>query len=142
MTTVNHEQVFLEFVKHHDVLQHLTYSDSKIENQKIIGLLETVENDDIFIPFFNNLVQEGDVLINPNYDELYNSFLKIDYNLESVQYIKTRVENIQTKEQLIDFLVSVIIKPLIASNINAKNVYFRITPSFTTDWCDQVIEVK
>ena len=142
MTTINHEQVFLEFVKRHDDLLHLSYSDSVVEDQEIIGLVETEETDDVFIPFAENLLTENDVLINPNWDEVYNSFLGIKHDLESVEYIKEMVDAIETKEELLQFLLTVIIKPLIASNINAKKVYFRIKSNWNTDWCDKVIEVE
>ena len=142
MTTINHEQVFLEFVKHHNDLQHLSFSDTKVKTQKIIGLLETEENDDVFIPFSENLLTENDVLIDPNWDEVYSSFLGIKHNEETVAYIKQIVEAIETKEEVLEFLLNYIIKPLIDSNINAEKVYFRIKPTWNTDWCDIVIEVK
>jgi hypothetical protein len=142
MTTVNHEQVFLEFVKHHDDLQHLSFSDTKVKNQKIIGLLETEENHDVFTPFIKKLLTQNDVLIDPNWDEVYNSFLGIKHNEETVEYIKKIAEALETKEEVLEFLLSYIIKPLIDSNINAEKVYFRIKPTWNTDWCDTVIEVK
>jgi hypothetical protein len=142
MTTVNHEQVFLEFVKHHDDLQHLSFSDVKVKNQKIIGLLETEENDDFFIPFTEKLVTQNDVLIDPNWDEICNSFFGIKHNEETVDYIKDIVDAIETKEEVLEFLLTYIIKPLIDSNINANKVYFRIKPNWNTDWCDTIIEVK
>ena len=140
--TINHEQVFLEFVKHHDDLQHLSFIDTKVQNQKIIGLLETEEIDEIFVPFIENLLTEKDVLIDPNWDEVYNSFLGIKHNEETVTYIKEIADAIETKEEVLEFLLSYIIKPLIDSNINAEKVYFRIKPTWNTEWCDTVIEVK
>jgi hypothetical protein len=140
--TTNHEQVFLEFVKHHDDLQHLSFNATKVKNQNIIGLLETEESDEVFVPFAQNLLTENDVLIDPNWDEVCNSFLGIKHNEETVLYIKEIVEAIETKEEVLEFLLSYIIKPLIDSNINAKKVYFRIKPNWNTEWCDKVIEVK
>ena len=142
MTTINHEQVFLEFVKHHDDLQHLSFSDIKVKNQKIIGLLETEENDELFIPFAEKLLTENDVLINPNWDEVCNSFVGIKHDEETVDYIKDIIDSLETKEEVLEFLLNLIIKPLIDSNINANKVYFRIKPNWNTDWCDKVIEVK
>ena len=140
--TTNHEHVFLEFVKGHDDLQHLSFNTSKVKNQKIIGLLETEETDEVFVPFAKNLVTENDVLIDPNWDEVCNSFFGIKHDEETVTYIKELVEAIETKEEVLEFLLSYIIKPLIDSNINAKKVYFRIKPNWNTEWCDTVIEVK
>ena len=140
--TTNHEQVFLEFVKHHDDLQHLSFNPTKVKNQKIIGLLETEETDEVFVPFTQNLLTENDVLIDPNWDEVCNSFFGIKHNEETVAYIKEIVDNLETKEEVLEFLLSYIIKPLIDSNINAKKVYFRIKPNWNTEWCDTVIEVK
>jgi hypothetical protein len=140
--TTNHEQVFLEFVKHHDDLQHLSFNTTKVKNQKIIGLLETEETDEVFVPFTQNLLTENDVLIDPNWDEVCNSFLGIKHDEETVLYIKEIIDALETKEEVLEFLLSYIIKPLIDSNINAKKVYFRIKPNWNTDWCDTIIEVK
>jgi len=140
--TTNHEQVFLEFVKHHDDLQHLSFSDTKIKNQKIIGLLETEENDEVFIPFTENLLTENDVLIDPNWDEVCNSFVSLKHDEETVDYIKDIIDSLETKKEVLEFLLNFIIKPLIDSNINANKVYFRIKPNWNTDWCDKVIEVE
>jgi hypothetical protein len=129
-------------VKGHDDLQHLSFNTSKVKNQKIIGLLETEETDEVFVPFAKNLVTENDVLIDPNWDEVCNSFFGIKHDEETVTYIKELVEAIETKEEVLEFLLSYIIKPLIDSNINAKKVYFRIKPNWNTEWCDNVIEVK
>jgi hypothetical protein len=129
-------------VKGHDDLQHLSFNTSKVKNQKIIGLLETEETDEVFVPFAKNLVTENDVLIDPNWDEVCNSFFGIKHDEETVTYIKELVEAIETKEEVLEFLLSYIIKPLIDSNINAKKVYFRIKPNWNTEWCDTVIEVK
>ena len=145
MADLEHEQVFFEFVKQ-GVLQHLTYNETKREDQEIIGLMvgsELVEENMVSIPFVSNLLLEEDTtIIDPNYDEIYNSFLKIDYNLDSVKYIKNIVDNITTKEDLLDFIITVIIEPLINSNIDAKKVYFIVKPYWVTDWCDKIIEVE
>jgi hypothetical protein len=140
--TTNHEQVFLEFVKGHDELQHLSYSKTKIKNQKIIGLSEETENDTIFKPFIKTLITETDILVDPNYDEIYNNFIHLDHNLDSIEYIKNLFDVAETKEKTLELILSLIIKPLIESNINTKKVYFRVKPYWNTEWCDEVIEVQ
>ena len=44
MTDLEHEQVFFEFVKNHDLLQHITYSEKSIKDQKVIGILIDDDN--------------------------------------------------------------------------------------------------
>jgi hypothetical protein len=141
-----HEQVFFDFVKNHDILQHLKYSENTIETQKIIGLQvdgEPGEDNELFVPYVKQLMKQSDVVvIDPNYDEIYNSFSNIDYASDSVEYINNLFDSTETKEELLEVILNLIIKKLIASNIDAKKVYFRVKPYWNTEWCDEVIEVK
>lgn len=141
-----HEQVFFDFVKHHDILQHIKYTEEKRQDQKIIGLQvggEPGEDNDVFVPYVKELMKQDDVvIIDPNYDEIYNSFLGIDYAQDSVQYITELFDSVDTREELLQLILNLIIKKLIASNIDAKKVYFRVKPYWDTEWCDEVIEVE
>lgn len=143
MIEVNHEQVFFEFVKQHDLLKHLKYTETKRQDQEIIGLMVPSDDQELFVPFVRELLKEEDTtIIDPNYDEIYNNFINLDHNLDSIEHIKQIIGEITTKEELVDFIVSFIIKPLIDSNINAKKVYFIVKPYWVTDWCDKIIEIE
>jgi hypothetical protein len=144
--SLNHEKVFFDFVKNHDILQHISYSENIITNQKIIGLQVDGlpgEDNEIFVPYVQELLKQTDVvIIDPNYDEIYNNFIKLGHNEDSIEYIKNLFDDAETKEELLHLIINLIIKPLIECNINAKKVYFRVKPYWNTEWCDQVIEVQ
>lgn len=141
-----HEQVFFDFVKNHDILQHLKYTKTRRKDQKIIGLEvggEPGEDNDLFFPYVEKLMEQSDVVvIDPNYDEIYNSFSNIDYAADSIEYISNLFDSTETREELLEVILNLIIKKLIASNIDAKKVYFRVKPYWNTEWCDEVIEVE
>ena len=151
MTELEHEQVFFEFVKQHDLLQHLSYSDNPVNGQKIIGLLvddaddETRVNED-YVPYYAEFVKPlledtDNAIIDPNWDNIYINFISLDHNLESIEYMKSLVESKTTREEVTQLVIDLILKKLIASNINAKTVYVVIHPHWNTDWCNEVIEV-
>jgi len=141
-----HEQVFFDFVKNHDILQHLKYTEERRKGQQIIGLLvggDPGEDDTVFVPYVRELLKEDDVtIIDPNYDEIYESFINLDHNLDSVQYMIDLVESKQTREEISELAVNLIVKKLVDSNIDSQKVYVRVKPHWITDWCDQVIEVQ
>lgn len=146
LTPKEHEAIFFEFVKAHDEMLHIKYSETKKTTQKIIGLKVAGipgEDDEVFLPYAEELLKEKNtILIDPDYDQLYESFLNIDYNLETVEYMRQLVETDVSRERISQLVIDLIIKPLIASNINAKKVYFRIKPHWDTSWCDSIIEVE
>jgi hypothetical protein len=86
--------------------------------------------------------QSDVVVIDPNYDEIYNGFSNIDYAADSIAYINEVFDSTKTREELLEVILNLIIKKLIASNIDAKKVYFRVKPYWNTEWCDEVIEVQ
>lgn len=141
-----HEQVFFDFVKNHDILQHLKYTEERRKGQQIIGLLvggDPGEDNTVFVPYVRELMEQSDVVvIDPNYDEIYNSFSNIDYAADSIEYISNLFDSTETREELLEVILNLIIKKLIASNIDAKKVYFRVKPYWNTEWCDEVIEVE
>jgi hypothetical protein len=146
LTSAEHKKVFFDFVKNHDEMIHIKYVDESIQDQQIIGLMVPGipgEDDVIFLPYVEELLkEENTILIDPDYDQLYESFLGLDHNLESVEYMQQLVETDTSRERVSQLVIDLIIKPLIALNIDAKKVYFRIKPHWITDWCDQVIEVE
>ena len=77
----------------------------------------------------------------PNYNNIYNNFLTLDHNIESIEYIKNTIESYSTKEEVSQFITDKIIKKLIHSNIDAYNVYIVVGDSWNIDWADETIEV-
>jgi hypothetical protein len=146
LTPKEHEAIFLEFIKAHDEMLHIKYTETKRPDQEIIGLRVAGvpgEDDEVFLPFVEELLKEEDtILIDPDYDKLYESFLNIDYNLETVEYMRQLVESDVSRERISQLVIDLIIKPLIASNIDAKKVYFRVKPHWDISWCDSIIEVE
>jgi hypothetical protein len=151
MTDLEHEQVFFEFVKHHDLLQHITYSDEPIEGQRVLGVIvydsedENRENEDYvpyYAPYMKPLLDDVNaVVIDPNWDNIYFNFIQLDHNLDSIEYIKSLVESKSTREEVTQLVIDLILKKLISCNINAKKVYIVINPHWNTDWLDGIVGV-
>jgi hypothetical protein len=151
MTSVNHEQVFLNFLKNHPVFSDLNFLDNPRDDQQVIGIIVNDSNVegrelDSYIPYYLDDIQklknQESVVLDPNYDILYDSFIQLNHNLDSIDYIKSIVESKTTKEELTEVAIELIVKPLIACNIDSKNVYFVIHSHWNTEWCDKVIEVE
>lgn len=149
MTPAEHERVFFEFVKNHPVFSNLKFSEQKVD-QEIIGVLvhdDTAEGRELptYIPYYLDelykLEDSESVIIDPNYDTLYQSFIEQDHDLESIEYMKSLVESKTTREELTEIAIELIVKPLIASNIDAKKVYIVIHSHWAKDWLDKVIEI-
>lgn len=124
---MNHEDVFFEFIVQHDILKN--YFGEKPSVQKLIGVVG-----DIDIPETTNAV-----LIDPNWDAIYESFINLDHNLESIAYIKPLVEafDLNQTQTYIDSLI----KKMIARGISAEKVYVRIPEFADKSFYDEVIEV-
>lgn len=150
MTDLEHEQVFFEFVKNHDQLNHLTYSAEPIEGQRVLGILidddNAVNRTDLdyvpyYAPYMKPLLDNPDnIIIDPNWDNIYLDFTKIDHNLESVEYIKSIFEP-NTREEDSELITNLILKKLVSCNINAKTVYIVINSRWNTDWLDGIVGV-
>lgn len=125
---MNHEEVFFNFVIQHDALSHIVFGQ-KPAGQKIIAVVGDAEVD--------NTV--GTVIIDPNWDLVYESFINLDHNLESIEYMKTLLEpytNTQT-QAYIDGLV----KKMIERGIVADKIYVRVPSTADKSFYDEVIEV-
>ena len=150
MTDLEHEQVFFEFVKQHDLLQHVTYSEEPVEGQRVLGILvyddNVVNRNDLdyvpyYAPYIKPLLDNPDnVIIDPNWDNIYLDFTEIDHNLESVEYIKSIFEP-NTREEDSELISNLILKKLVSCNINAKTVYVVINSRWNTDWLDGIVGV-
>ena len=151
MTDLEHEQLFFDFVKQNPQLEHLSYRTTVLKTQKIIGILvdESSYGDkdsDTYVPYYTDYIknlesQSGTVIIDPNWDKIYDNFINLDHCQDSIDYIKSIVESLDTRELVGDFIVEKIAKKLVASLINAKKVYFVIDDTWSTDWLNEVIEV-
>jgi hypothetical protein len=150
MTDLEHEQVFFEFVKHHDQLNHLTYSEEVIEGQRVLGIIvddSTATNraDADYVPYYTPYMQPllnnpDNVIIDPNWDNIYLDFTEIDHNLDSVEYIKSLVDS-KDKLEISQIIIDLILKKLVACNINAKTVYVVVNSRWNTDWFDGIVGV-
>lgn len=144
MTPTEHEHVFFEFVRN-SAFSHVSCLDKPLKKQELIGLLVDDLESDGYSPsqleFIENL-KTASVVIDPDYDQVYSNFIKLDYNLESIDYIRGIVESEKSREELSEIIIELLLKKFIDSNINAKKVYFVIYPQWRTDWLDKVIEVN
>jgi predicted RNA-binding protein YlqC (UPF0109 family) len=150
MTDLEHKQVFFEFVKKHDQLNHLTYSEETIEGQRVLGIIvddSTATNraDADYVPYYTPYMQPlldnpDNVIIDPNWDNIYLNFTEIDHNLDSVEYIKSLVDS-KDKLEISQIIIDLILKKLVACNINAKTVYVVVNSRWNTDWFDGIVGV-
>jgi hypothetical protein len=132
---MTHEEVFFNFVIKHDILTHLVFGD-KPQGQQVIAI---IGNDDTAIPYIGDLLKiSSNTVIDPNWDEIYESFLNIDHDKESVDYIQSLLESydINETQTYIDGLV----KKMIEMGIVANKVYVRIPPTADKSFYDEVIE--
>jgi len=133
---MTHEEVFFNFVIKHDILNHLVFGD-KPDGQQVIAI---VGADDTAIPYIGDLLKiSSNTVIDPNWDEIYESFINIDHEKESVDYIQSLLESydIDETQTYIDGLV----KKMIEKGIVANKVYVRIPPTADKSFYDEVIEV-
>jgi hypothetical protein len=150
MTDLEHEQVFFEFVKQHDQLNHVTYSEEPIEGQRVLGILVddyNVINRDhtdyvpYYAPYIQTLLNNPDnVIIDPNWDNIYLNFIELDHNLDSINYMKS-LGDPNNKQEISQLIIDLILKKLLACNINAKTVYIVISSGWNTDWLDEIVGV-
>lgn len=146
------EESFFNHAKDHLLLSHLTYTDSPVEGQEVIGLLVDEDNDptradekyadfQAFIGTLINLDHPENVLIDPNWDLICEHFTTIaNVSDEFKQYVKDELAE-KNREEFAEYITHNIIKKLIANNINAKNVYVVISKYCPTDIFDKVMEV-
>lgn len=121
---IEHEQFFFEFIKNSSVID-IKFSKTAIEDQVIVAVKEGAD------------VKYGrSAVINPNWDDLYQSFINIDFNQDAVDYIKEKVEAGDALE-----LVIGAVKYLLSCNVSTKTVYVVVGDTWETDWANEVIEV-
>lgn len=135
MTDMNPKEAFFRFVKNHDLFADIEFLDSPIEGQEIIAV-----RDAAYIP------KDG-VVINPDYDEIINGFLNIDYDRWAVNHIYSLVDQAlksdNPNKKFAEKCIEYIIVPLINSNINSEKVYVfvcRFGEWNDLSWAHKVIE--
>jgi hypothetical protein len=126
MTNAEKEDLFYEFVKQHQQLQHLTFGEP-IEGQQWIGVLtEGFSNDD-------------GVYISADWDEIYEDFL--ESSNESVEYISSKISSIDNSKSLANFITKQILEKLKADNIESQKVYVCISDNWDKTWFDSIEEL-
>ena len=122
MTPEQHLQFFFEFVKGSGVFT-FNYSDEQLQ-QTIVAIIEGAK------------IPKTGALIDPDWDKVYESFLGLDFNPGSVEYIKELVE----QEGAVSLVVETV-KYLISQNIDSDKVYVVVGDTWNTEWADEVIGV-
>jgi hypothetical protein len=123
MTNVAQEDLFYEFVKQHQQLEHLTFGEP-IEGQQWIGVLSDGFSDD-----------DG-VYILADWDEIYEDFL--EESNDSVEYISSKMSSIDNSTKLADFITTYILEKLKADNIQSQKVYVCISDNWDKTWFDSI----
>lgn len=142
MTREEHNKIFFDFIKQHPSLSDLQYSDKIVDDQKIVRLIVSDLNNHRTNK--KSFVYNKDyTIIDPFYEQLVESFLSITFNQETVEYIKNIISEIDTREEQIDLALEFFTKPLIASNIDSKVLYFVTsdTPTWDSELWDETIIV-
>ena len=123
MTNAEQENLFYEFVKQHQQLEHLTFGEP-VEGQQWIGVLSDS---------FNN---DDGVYISADWDKIYEDFLKSSN--DSVEYISSKMSSIDTGEKLAKFVTTHILEKLKADNIQSQKVYVCISDNWDKTWFDSI----
>lgn len=125
MTNAEKEDLFYDYVKQHQCLQHLTFGEP-IDGQQWIGVLtDGFKNDD-------------GVYILADWDEIYEDF--VNSSNESVEYISSKIDSIDTNKKLADFITIQILDRLKADNIQSEKVYVCISDNWDKTWFDSIEE--
>lgn len=128
MTDAEKEDLFYDFVKQHQQLEHLTFGEP-VEGQQWIGVL----NEDFKI---------DSLMISPNWDTIYEDYVKSSGKWDaSIEYISSKISEMQSGRELADFLTKCIIERLKLDNIQSEKVYVNISNNWDKTWFDSIEEV-
>lgn len=138
LTPKEHAAIFFEFIKSHSSFEDMPFGTPP-QNQQIVRLIvdkdETTSEEDI--PVYRKIKKsivpgEGFVIVDPQYDNIYKSFLGLTYNLDSVEFIKQLGESISTPEEVAALWLELFINPL-SESVNAGTLYV-VTIGDNTGW--------
>jgi len=120
-----HKEVFFNFVIQHDYFKDMF--GTKPADQKIIAVVGE-----------NDIAEAGAAVIDPNWDSIYESFINIDHDRESVDYIRSLLESYDINET--QSYIDSLIKYIIGKGIAANKVYVHIPSTADKSFYDEVIE--
>jgi hypothetical protein len=129
MTNSQKEELFYDFVKHHQQLEHLIFGEP-VEGQQWIGVLtEGFKRDD-------------GIVIDPNWDGIYEDYVKSSGKWDaSIEYISSKISEMHSGRELADFVMRCIIERLKLDNIQSQKVYVNISNNWDKTWFDSIEEV-
>lgn len=112
-----YDDIFYNYVKNHNDLSHIKYGDP-IPNQKWIGVIDDPVGK-----------KTDGVIIDPNWDEIYNGFLEVNWpNAEEAKaYINNLIKPMENNSSAIyNFIINKILKRMKKENIQSEKVYVGI----------------
>lgn len=153
MTKDEHKKIFFDFIKQHPSLSDIKYSENPVLEQEIVRLVVTdsVDRDgDNYLPLYRktkkSIIYNKDyTVVDLNYDNLYDSFINIDFNLETVEFIKSLAVEAESKEDAAKLWLEYFVEPFIKSNVDTKTIYF-VTIKDNSGWdskpWDNTVEIQ
>jgi len=137
MTREEHKNVFFNFIKQHPLLADLIYQTDlaninppRIVRLKVRFLKDDTDDSRTTPPSYRKLrksvvISDNFVIFDPNYDNLFLSFINTDFNDETVDFIKDAFKVFETKnpKDIINMLLEFVILPLVSANLNTKTLY-------------------
>lgn len=139
ITREDHKKVFFDFIKQHPLMEELVYHDENSTNvslPRVVRLKVNFDQNDSsdidhtppsYRKIRKSVIVCGNdfVIFDPNYDNLFLSFLKIDFNTETDDFIADVFKVFETKNRknIIDVLLEFVIVPLANSKLNTKTIY-------------------
>jgi hypothetical protein len=129
MTDAEKEDLFYDFVKHHQQLEHLRFGEP-VEGQQWIGVLS------------EGFTRDDGVVIDPNWDGIYEDYVKSLGKWDaSIEYISSKISDMQSSRELADFVTKCILERLKLDNIQSTKVYVNISNNWDKTWFDSIEEV-
>ena len=141
MTREEHKEIILQFLKQHPSLSDLQYSEEPAVDQKIVRLVVDDSNNHRKIKK-SFVYNKEHTIIDPFYEQLFDSFTGITFHEETVNFIKNIASKIVTREDEIKFVLEFFTKQLIKTNIDSKILYFVTSDNSAWDseiWDETII---
>ena len=128
-----YDDIFYNYVKNHDDLSHIEYGDP-VPNQKWIGVMADPVGE-----------KTDGVVIDPNWDEIYNGFLEVNWpNAEEAKmYIQNLVESTENNSSAVyNFIINKIVKRMKKENIQSQKVYVAIASGADQSWFNSIERIN